>query len=230
MINRLRQIHRFMLSQSVYPIALSTLLALGTLAARMYLTRSWDHSHMVWNLGLAWVPYLCSLWMASIHRRHPRRWWALVPLGVLWLAFFPNAPYLVTDLWHLWERPPVPLWYDLGLLVAFAWTGCFLAVASLRTVQMQVKAFLGWAASWIFVAGTIGLSGLGVYLGRFMRWNSWDLALRPRSVMADVLPWLIDPLSHRQPYGVTVMFAALLLVCYLMFVSAQHHERTELDS
>ena len=55
---------------------------------------------MVWNLFLAWLPYLWSLWAVSIQRRQPRRWWRLLLPATLRLLFFPNAPYLVTDLIH----------------------------------------------------------------------------------------------------------------------------------
>lgn len=224
MLDQLRHTHRFLLRHSVYPIALSSLLACAMFAGRVVLSRSWTYQFLVWNLFLAWVPYACSLWMAVLHEHHPRGWWYLILPGLLWLIFLPNAPYLITDLWHLDERPPVSMWYDIGLLATFAWTGCFLAIASLRSVQRVVHAFLGWVASWLFVAGALMLSGLGIYLGRFLRWNSWDLVTQPRSILADVAPRLLDPLGHRQAYGVTLMFAAFLLVCYLTFVSVQHHE------
>jgi len=73
---------------------------------------------LVWNLFLAWVPYGWSLWAATIQRRYPRDWWRLLLPGALWLLFFPNAPYIITDFVHLYQRPPVPLWYDIGLLAA----------------------------------------------------------------------------------------------------------------
>jgi uncharacterized membrane protein len=103
------------------------------------------------------------------------------------------------------------------MLTVFAWTGLFLAVFSLRTMQTLVKSYLGAAASWLFVLGSLGLGGLGVYIGRFLRWNSWDLLLQPRSVLADVVIRLADPLNHPRTIGVTLLFAAFLLVCYLTF-------------
>ena len=224
-LNWPRKLHRLMVSQSLYPIILSSLLACGIFVGRVYLSRSWTYRFLVWNLFLAWVPYVCSFWIACLHRRHPRRWWYLVLPAGLWLVFFPNAPYLLTDLWHLQTRPPIPVWYDLGMFIAFAWTGCFLATASLRVMQMQVKTWMGWLASWAFVIATLGLSGLGVYMGRFLRWNSWDLIFHPRSVLLDVATWLIHPRSHVQTFGFSFLFAAILLVCYLTFTSLQHNER-----
>jgi uncharacterized membrane protein len=221
----MHQLHRFMIFQSLYPIILSSLLACGIFAGRVYLSRSYTYGFLVWNLFLAWVPYVCSFWITYLHRRHPRRWWYLVIPAGLWLIFFPNAPYILTDLWHLRTRPPVPAWYDLGLFIAFAWTGCFLAIVSLRVMQTLVRARAGWLASWVFVIATLGLSGLGIYMGRFLGWNSWDLILHPRSILADVSAWLVHPRGHLQMYGFTVLFTAVLLVCYLTFTSLQHHEQ-----
>jgi uncharacterized membrane protein len=137
--------------------------------------------------------------------------------GALWLLFFPNAAYLVTDFVHLRSRAPIPIWFDIGMLAIFAWGGCFLAVASLRTMQALVASYLGGLASWLFVVAVIGLNGMGIYLGRFLRWNSWDLFLDPRGVLADAAAIILYPLENRQAIGVIGMFSVLLLVCYMTF-------------
>ena len=209
------QFHHFRLRQALYPLLLASLLACSLLAGRVYLSGSWTYLFLVWNLFLAWLPYLGSLWATYLYQRQPRRWWSLLLPSLLWLIFFPNAPYLVTDLLHLQSRAPLPIWYDLGLLSAFAWAGLFLGIFSLRAMQMLVKTLAGSIASWLFVASVVGLSGLGIYLGRFLDWNSWDLFFHPYSVLTDVAIRLAHPLSHLQTFGVTFLFAAFLLVCYL---------------
>jgi uncharacterized membrane protein len=215
----LLKIHRFLMDQLLYPILLSTLLAVGMYAGRVYFSQQWSFLYLIWNLFLAWLPYLFSLLAAGLDRMYPRHGWLLLAPGAAWLAFFPNAPYLLTDFLHLRERYPIPMWYDTGLLAAFAWTGVFLAIASLRTMQALVRAHAGWLFSWAFVTAVAGLSGLGVYLGRFLRWNSWDLLFQPFNILEDLLARLADPLSHRGFLGFTLMFTAFLLVCYLMFIS-----------
>jgi uncharacterized membrane protein len=215
----LLNLHRFLMDQMLYPILLSTILAVGIYAGRVYYSHQLNFLFLVWNLFLAWIPYLFSMLAAGLDRMHPRHGWLLLAPGAVWLAFFPNAPYLLTDFLHLRERYPVPLWYDTGLLVVFAWTGLFLAVSSLRTMQALVRAHAGRFFSWAFVTAVASLSGLGVYLGRFLRWNSWDLLFQPFSVLKDILVRLADPLSHRTFLGFTIMFTAFLLVCYLMFIS-----------
>jgi uncharacterized membrane protein len=219
-LNRFRAAHRFLAQHSFYPLLLSSALACAILAARMRLSHSPTYAFLVWNLILAWAPYYWSLAAAALARR-PAAWWRLPAPAALWLLFFPNAAYLVTDFVHLRPKAPIPLWFDIGLLAVFAWSGCFLAVASLRTMQTLVAAYLGRVVSWLFVAAVFGLNGLGIYLGRFLRWNSWDLFLNPHGVLSDALTIVAHPIENRQATGVICMFGALLLVCYVMFRSME---------
>jgi uncharacterized membrane protein len=217
LINHLRAAHRFLAEHAFYPLLLSSALACAILVVRMRLSHSPTYIFLVWNLILAWSPYYWSLAAAALHHRRPAAWWRLFAPTALWLLFFPNAAYLVTDFVHLRPKAPIPLWFDIGLLAIFAWSGCFLAVASLRTMQTLIAAYLGRVASWLFVAAVFGLNGLGIYLGRFLRWNSWDLFLEPHGVLSDALMIVAHPLENRQATGVICMFGALLLVCYVMF-------------
>ena len=228
MLSQLRQTHQLLIENHFYPVLLSSVLAIGLFAGRVWLSHSRSFGFLVWNLFLAWLPYVWSLWALSIHRRFPRRWWSLVLPCMLWLLFFPNAPYLVTDFVHLRDRPPVPLWYDIGMLTSFAWAGCFLAVTSLGMVHQIIKDYTGRARSWLFIGVMMGLCGLGIYMGRFLHWNSWDLLLYPGDVLYDIGHRLVHPFSHLQTYGVTLMFAVFLFVCYLTFVAIQRRGNPEL--
>lgn len=196
-------------------IVLASLFSVALLAARVAVSRQGLFVFLVWNLWLAWLPFLFALWAQRLDCHYPRRWLYLLVPGVLWLIFFPNAPYIVTDLFHLRERPPIPLWYDLGLLSAFSLTGLFLAVFSLHVMHRVVRKYVGWLVSWLFVGVVLCLGGLGIYLGRFLRWNSWDLLLRPDQIVTDLVVRLASPLSYPRTYGVTLLYAALLFVCYL---------------
>ena len=218
----LRSIHRFLQDQLLYPLLLSSLLAVAFWAGRVLLSSSWlFYRNLIWNLFLAWIPYGFSFLAAGLHLLLPRQWWLLILPAVGWLAFFPNAPYLLTDFLHLQARPGIPLWFDILLLAAFAWSGLFLAVASLQTMHRIVKAYLGWLGGWVFAMTALGLSGLGLYLGRFSRWNSWDLVLQPRDIFADLFHRFTNPFSNLTFFGFTLMFTAFLLVCYLTFISVR---------
>lgn len=221
---QLKTIHRFVVSQSIYPLVLSTLLAFGILAGRIFIARTWNHTNLVWNLFLAWIPYVCSLAAYAIYQLNSKHWPLLVPITAVWLLFFPNAPYIITDFLHLQERPPIPLWYDIGLIATFAWTGFFLGIVSLRTMQFIVKKYLGGIMSWLFALSALLLSGLGIYLGRFGRFNSWDMFFSPITVLRDILERFSSAYSILHLIAFTAIFTGVLFVTYLMFVSIRSLE------
>jgi uncharacterized membrane protein len=217
---------RFLADQSFFPIVLASLYSLGLYTGRAVTTDNGVvYFNLVWNLFLAWVPYLFSMLADGLHRLRPGRWWLLILPGIAWLLFFPNAPYILTDFFHLEQRPGVPLWYDMLLLISFSWCGIFLMVASLRTMQRLVRHYLGGPISWVFALGALILSGVGIYLGRFERWNSWDMLSHPRRILVDVLAPMTDPLNSLRYFGVTILFASFLLICYLVFLSMDRPEK-----
>lgn len=215
--DRLSRLHRFMADQSFYALSLCSGLCIAFFAGRVYLSRNGTFAFLIWNLILAWVPYLCSLLVIVLFRRRLPRALMILP-ALVWLLFLPNAPYLVTDLLHLDPRPPVPYWYDVGMLATFVLAGLFLAFASLRAMHAMIDTVAGRIAGWLFALAAIGLSGFGIYLGRFVRLNSWDLWAQPDDVLGMVFGAMRYPSS--QTAGVTLMFAAILFVFYLAFVSA----------
>ena len=213
--SRTSEVHRFLVQHSFYPPLLWSILACSLVTGRVLLTHSPAYAHMVWNLFLAWVPYLCSLWIAGAYRRYPGGPARLIVAGMLWLLFLPNAPYLLTEFIHLHQYRSLTLWYDTGLILAFAWAGCFLAVASLATMQGLVRSITGHFGGWLFVLAVLPLAGLGVYLGRYLRWNSWDVFSSPVAILRDLLGMLMHPAAYLRAYGVTFTVAGLLLMCYL---------------
>ncbi len=215
LLSRAKGGHAFLVQHGFYPVTFSTLLCFGLFGARVYLSKGWTFYFLLWNLFLAWIPYLCSLWAAHWHQAHPQRGWLLLVPGVLGVAFFPNAPYIVTDFLHLRERVSIPLWYDIGLLASFAWTGIVLAIYALRIMQNIVKTWIGSILSWLFVIVVVGMSGMGIYLGRFLRWNSWDLVTQPKAILYDVAVRLRYPFGNLGTYGVTLLFGLLLFAWYL---------------
>lgn len=227
MFDHLLKLHRFLLGQSFYPLAMAIVLSMAAFVVRVVYSRTLNYTNLVWNLFLAVIPYFFSLLAVVLYHRNPRRGMRLLLPGALWLIFFPNAPYIVTDFYHLEWRPPTPYWFDICLISVFAFTGCFLAIASLRTMQFLVKKYWGALLSWVFVGVVMGLSALGVYLGRFVRYNSWDLLLHPESVLKDLTLRLINPFDHPGFVGFTLLFTAILFVFYLMFLSTGQPQEAE---
>lgn len=201
----------------VASLALLTLLALAMLGARMVYTGSRGHSWLAWNLFLAWIPFVLSL-VIYTRARAGSSPGLLVSLGALWLVFFPNAPYLVTDLMHL-GRGRVPLLYDVLLLSTAAWAGLLLGLTSLFLLHAVVRRRLGAANAWALVVGVLALSSFGIYLGRVQRWNSWDVVAHPQPLAHQIASGLLHPLSHPRPLGLTVLFTSFLLVSYVVLYS-----------
>ena len=194
--------------------AVLTLWCAALVVLRVELSGSLFYVFLVWNLFLAWIPWLAARGFgASSRRRAPR----LLRLGwfTLWLLFLPNAPYILTDLLHLAPRPPVPLWYDLALLFSSAGTGLLLGYVSLLEVHGAVEERLGRVAGWIVAAGSLFLSGFGIYLGRFLRWNSWDALTDPAGLFLDISDRLLEPTSYPRTYAVTLIFGIGLLLGYV---------------
>src|SRR5690349_10655455 len=158
----------------------ATVVSLALFRVRTVLSGSMDFIFLIWNMLLAWIP-LGIAYTASVFAHRRRFLFMIIPFAaVLWLIFFPNAPYILTDLLHLGKMgPDVPVWFDMLLLIWFAWTGLLLGLISLFLMHAIVIRELGRIPGWIFVAIVGVLSSLGIYIGRFLRWNSWDLFLRP---------------------------------------------------
>lgn len=218
----LTTLNRFLRTHSFYPLLLSSMMACAFFAFRVFYSGTNNYSNLLLNLFLAWLPYIISVLVSSAYRVNPNRWWVILLLGFFWLVFFPNAPYMVTDFYHLDPRPPVPLWFDISLIAIFAFTGCFLAIASLRSIHIIIDRYLGKFFGWLFALFTLGLGSLGVYLGRFSRFNSWDILLEPKSVLKDIAYNILNPLDNLGFIGFTVMFTSILLVFYLMVVTASN--------
>ena len=189
-------------------LGLSILLVIG----RVVITGRIQFLFLVWNLFLAVIPFALSTMLGTA--RGPLRARLLVPVGMAWLLFFPNAPYILTDLFHLERRFGVPFWYDLALILSCAWNGLMLAYASLADMQRLVQRRLGTAASWAFATVALLLSSFGIYLGRYLRFNSWDVLANPLTLFFDILNRILHPFSFPGTWGVTLVFGLFLLVGY----------------
>lgn len=190
---------------------------------RIINNRGYTFAFLAWNLFLAWVPYLISIslpWASKLLGAKFR--WVLSGLLLLWLLFFPNAPYIITDLLHLRPRPLVPLWFDLIMLLSFAWVGLLLGIFSLLHLQQWVQARFRKNYDSFLAFTLIPLCSLGVFLGRFLRWNSWEVFSKPQILIADLYQLITDPDSLRMAVLTTVCFSLLLFLFYLPIKTLQN--------
>lgn len=177
----------------------------------------WSPTFLAWNLFLAAVPFPLA-WAVDALSRRSAPWWAMVVPGAAWLAFFPNAPYLVTDLIHLTPSDVVPLWFDALLYFSVAATGLLLGLVSLYLVQASVRRSAGSRAGWGVSALAISLGAYGIYLGRIERWNSWDVVTAPSSLLHAIATSFSDLARSRESLllvlGFVVFTAAVYLTLY----------------
>jgi len=192
-------------------LAAMSAFAVGLVFLRFALSGGTQYANLLWNLVLAWVPLLLALFVYDRHRRGASRASLVLPL-VLWLAFLPNAPYLVTEFGLLRVIEDMPVWFDVALLATFAWTGLMLGFVSVYLVQAVARRLAGPAAGWACALGALGAAGVGIYLGRYLRWNSWDLLVQPAAVLRETAARFDSP----QLIGMSLVMAAFLTVAYTM--------------
>ena len=198
------------------PLIGLTALVYSLLAAASVYTGTIVDKGIAWNLFLAWVPFLIAIAVYDGFRRGVSRT-LLVAGGGLWLLFLPNAPYLTTDLKYLRGLEGLPLKYEAVLISTAATVGLVLGFSSLYLMQSVVRRLLGAVNAWLFVVVALILSSFGVYLGRFQRWNSWDVFTQPGALFADLGRAAADPSDHVRAASLAVLFTGFLAVGYLLF-------------
>ncbi|MBL8079165.1 MAG: DUF1361 domain-containing protein [Anaerolineales bacterium] len=191
----------------------ATLFCLILFRIRITLSDTTEYAFLIWNLFLAWIPLGMAYAVSFAKKR--RHVLLTAPFAAfLWLLFFPNAPYILTDLQHL-SRPHsgVPVWFDMLLINWFAWTGILLGVFSLFMMHDIVRRIIGRWAGWVFVIAVSTLSGLGIYLGRFLRWNSWDLLFHPLELVGNLIQYALNP--SMQSIVFIGVFSAFFIFIYI---------------
>lgn len=187
------------------------------------------YGFLLWNLFLALLPYLFSLLYKHFCRKSR---FLAYGFGFLWLIFFPNAPYMLTDFIHMSRysfygniingsltfRTNFILWYDLLLTSVVIITGLVSGYLSLSLMQKAVDERYSRLKGWLFVAAVSLLSGFAMYLGRFIRLNSWELLTNLRSLLQTVL----DCLSA-EALKFTLLFGIETLIVYFALYLVEHN-------
>jgi uncharacterized membrane protein len=211
----------------VLALIFASLVSVAIVSARIFWTRNTDYGFLIWNLFLAWLPLVFALLASDCYREGARRNWRFRGFAAAWLLFFPNAPYICTDIIHLTGRLYRHFWVDLVLILLCAVTGLVLGFVSLFLMQNIVARVAGRLASWLFIAAVAALSGFGIYLGRFLRFNSWDVICDPLGLCRGIGTWMSHPLAHSNSYAFPAMFATFLFISYLMLYALTHLQQLQ---
>lgn len=189
----------------------------AVLFARMAETGKVTFSFLLWNIFLAWIPFGVALWLTWRQRQTPGFNLATKVALLGWLFFFPNAPYVVTDFVHLtyvaWYGD-APVWFDIILLIAFAVNGLLLGFTSLYLIQQLLRQYYSQLVTTVSVVSFLFLGSLGIYLGRFLRWNSWDVVTQPHTLVYDVFDIFLNPWQHPRSVWFTLLYFVFLLTTY----------------
>jgi len=193
----------FLMSCFCFALSVVRVVATGTLT----------YLFLNWNLILAALPWLASGTVASLDRLRTHRLATAFAL-IVWLLFFPNALYILTDLFHLRSIDNAPIWFDLVLILSFAWTGLVFGFASLKHIESLVGQYVAKPLVNVLVTVLLFGASFGIYLGRFLRWNSWDVVSQPFCLLDDIAVRVLNPLDHGRTWAVTLLLGMLLNMMY----------------
>lgn len=169
---------------------------------------------LVWNLFLAWLPLFFAYWLKERLRTTGWISWQNILLSLLWLSFLPNSFYLASDLIHLHETGEVSLLYDIVMFCSFIFNAYIAGFMSLFIIHTQLLKRMRYWKAYGCVSGVLLACGFAIYLGRSLRWNSWDILLSPAGVLFDVSEQVINPVAHPQSFVTTATFFVLIFSTY----------------
>ncbi|WP_397363450.1 DUF1361 domain-containing protein [Olleya sp. R77988] len=181
---------------------------------RMKLTHTNYYLFLVWNLFLAGVPYAISTYLNTIKKPNIIY---LLSICFFWLLFIPNAPYIITDLFHLKYSSQQLIWLDTLVIVAFAITGMLLFLKSVYTMETIFKTYVKKPIVTFSLPFLFIIIGFGVYLGRFLRFNSWEIINKPMSIIKPILDIITQPNLHQKAWQFTFIFGLFLWIGYEVF-------------
>lgn len=192
-------------------VALSMMLSGCLLLFRIKLNHSFYYLFLVWNLFLAFIPFCITLYLKS--KTHLTKT-KLFVYFLIWLLFLPNAPYIITDLLHFKRSTSHFLWLDILMVISFAINGLMLFYLTLLDMETLLKKFISVKTANILLFFIFFLTGFGIYLGRFLRFNSWDILQHPDMLLLNIWNILISPTQHLEAWAFTFCFGAFLGLTY----------------
>ena len=195
----------------LFPLFALTFLCIFLLSIRLKITHSFFYLFLVWNLFLAMIPFCISMYAKSVN--HLKRG-SLYFLLLVWLLFLPNAPYLLTDFIHLRLSAPEWIAFDSLMITTFAITGITFYVLSIKEMEAVLVKNFSEKLVLKFLAILPFIVSFGMYLGRVLRWNSWDILHDPRSIFTDVFAIIINPFINIDAWLFTILVGLFLKLCF----------------
>ncbi len=204
-------------------LLLSVAFSMCLLLFRFWYSGTLAYGFYIWNTFLALIPYWCSIGLGKMKKPNL----AALFLGITWLLFLPNAPYLITDMLHYEESSTAPYWYDIFIVITAAWNGIALGLISLMNIEKFLAKHLSpkWVTVSVFLS--LLLCSYGVFIGRFNRFNSWDIFTKPFELFWTSAHHILLPNLYPKAWAFTLICSILLSLVYftLKKISIQYSDQ-----
>ena len=197
--------HQWILISSAFSILL--------LMIRILTSHRLSYAFLAWNLLLAYLPLLIANWL-SRHEFVMRNKVTFILAISAWLLFMPNSFYILTDLFHLNSSDKHRPWFDLTLILSFAWNGILFGIISIWKMEMLLKRTKGLVASTLLIFTVMWLNAFGVYIGRFLRFNSWDIIFNPFPLLTEIGEMIMNPGDYKGAWTMSLCFACFMIILY----------------
>ncbi len=205
---------RSLRGQFILALGFSTLVSIGLFAYGAWRNHSLAYDYLLWNLFLAWLPLVFAVRLIMVLRYKLWSSWEGLAWSVLWLVFLPNSFYMISDFIHLQEIQRVDVLYDVLMFTSFIYTGVVLGFSSLYLVHLQLRRRLSRLVANNWIALTLFICSAAVYVGRDLRWNSWDILTNPGGLLFDISDRLLHPAAYPQMLLTVITFFVLLTSMY----------------
>jgi uncharacterized membrane protein len=197
-------------------------IALGvssTTSVGLFLGGAWSNhnyafNYLPWNLALAWLALAVTLWLEYTLHRHLWSSWYALAVTLLWLVLLPNTFYMISDFVHIEDIGRVDLLYDVVMFTSFIFNGVLLGFLSLYIVHQELLKRLRTSTASTMIGTIILVCSFAIYIGRELRWNTWDIITNPSSLLFDVSDRVLNPREHPQAFTTTISFFVLLTSLY----------------
>ena len=213
-----RRLPFFLRSEMDRLLCLSMLFSCVLVGTRIFYTGRGSFLMLIWNLFLAYIPYFIT----EVLSRNPALVKNRISFAALfagWLLFVPNSFYIITDLFHLTDRlndGMAPLWFDLAMIYSFSWNGLLLGVLSVRAMERILVPRPTLKNELLFLLPVMLLNAFGIYIGRYLRYNSWDIVTNPFQLMRDMIYLVFHPIRNQPVWFMVFSYSMLMTLMYLM--------------
>lgn len=197
-------------------LLISSSVSVGLFLVGTRTNRTFDLSYLIWNLFLAWIPLGISLWLHKILKHQLWSSWSALAVTFIWVVFLPNSFYMISDYIHIQDVSSTNVLYDSVMFTSFIFNGVILGFLSVYTIHLDLLQRVRKMNAHSVIATVFFLCSFAIYLGRDLRWNTWDVLINPGGVIFDVSDRIIHPLRYPQSYSTTLTFFVLLGSLYLV--------------